>query len=259
MLEVRDLRKVFRRRRGGPAVEALGGVSFDLGRGETLGVVGESGSGKTTLGRVLVRLMKATSGSVVYEGIDLLHPSRVERRRLSREIQIIFQDPFSSMNPRMRIGRVIAEGVRVASKEMSLGPQRIVELLDLVRLPATVADVYPHELSGGMRQRVAIARALAVEPRLLIADEPVSALDVSMQSSVLNLLMGLQQDLGLSFLFIGHDLRVVRHMSDRIIVMHKGLIVEEGDPDQIFFQPRADYTRTLVQSVPGRLDQPSLS
>lgn len=259
MLEVRDLRKVFRKRRGGPGVAALDGVSFDLGHGETLGVVGESGSGKTTLGRVLVRLIDVTSGSVTYEGMDLLHPSRADARRLSREIQIIFQDPFSSMNPRMRIGRVIGEGVRVVSKDASLERKQIVELLDLVRMPASVADVYPHELSGGQRQRVAIARALAVQPRLLIADEPVSALDVSMQSSVLNLLMGLQKDLGLSYLFVGHDLRVVRHMSDRVIVMHNGLIVEEGDPDQIYYQPKGEYTRTLVRSVPGRLDQPGFS
>lgn len=233
------------------AVRAVDGVSFSIPRGTTLSLVGESGSGKTTAGRSTLRLIEPTSGRITFDGISVTDMGTKELRALRKRIQIIFQDPFGSLNPRMTVYSVLAEAMRAHRiGDSKRQRERCFELLELVGLPPEAADRYPHEFSGGQRQRIGIARALAVEPDLIIADEPVSALDVSVQAQILNLMRDLQQKLGLTYLFIGHDLSVVRHISDAVAVMYLGRIVEIGPVEEIFRAPRHPYTRALLSAVP---------
>lgn len=233
------------------AVRAVEDVSFTLRRGTTLSLVGESGSGKTTAGRAILRLIEPTAGEVVFDGVNLGALKPGEMRAMRRRMQLIFQDPFGSLNPRMTVYSVLAEAIAVHGlRPRSQRRARIEELLDLVGLPAASADRYPHEFSGGQRQRIGIARALAVEPDLIVADEPVSALDVSIQAQILNLVKDLQERLGLTYLFIGHNLSVIRHISDEVAVMYLGRIVEQGPVDAIFDSPIHPYTRALLSAVP---------
>ena len=232
-------------------VQAVQEVSFDLEKGETLGLVGESGCGKSTLARTIIRLEEPTSGSVLFKGRDLAELSRSELFLLRRDIQMIFQDPYSSLNPRMTVGEIVRDPLIV--HKMGRGVEqveRVRELLRRVGLSADLMERYPHEFSGGQRQRVGVARALALDPKIIIADEPVSALDVSIQSQVLNLLVSLQKDLGLTYLFISHDLSVVEYISDRIAVMYLGRIVEMGKTEEIFARPAHPYTRALMEAIP---------
>lgn len=250
MLEVNHLTKTFPGPNGS-VVQAVSDVSFTVASGEVLGIVGESGCGKSTLGRSVLRLIEPDSGEVRFEGTDLMGVSRRQFQRYRRDLQIIFQDPFGSLNPRHKVGHVIAEplivhGIGGANERRA----RVAELLDIVGLPADSANRYPHEFSGGQRQRIAIARALALDPKLLIADESVSALDVSIQSQILNLIADLRERLSLSIMFISHDLSVIRHVSDRIAVMYLGRIVEIGTAEQVMEQPRHPYTRALLAAVP---------
>lgn len=247
-VDVQSLLKVYPLGKG-QELKAVDDVTFSVAAGEVFGIVGESGSGKTTLARILLRLAKPTSGHVSVLGVDPWTSSRSQRSEYHRLIQVVFQDPYSSMNPRMRIGPIIAEGVRKAAQPGDVNAA-VSSLLELVGLPTRYAQLHPHQLSGGQRQRVAIARALAVGPKILVADEPVSALDVSMRGQILNLLMDLQRELGLTILFISHDLGVVRQMCQRVIVMHRGRIVEQGDPSEIFAHPTEEYTKILVASTP---------
>jgi len=256
LLEVRDLRTWFPVRRGFfqrivRHVKAIDGVSFHIKRGETLGLVGESGCGKTTVGRTILRLVPATSGTVHFDGLPVFDQGYAAMRRLRRRMQIIFQDPGGSLNPRMRVGRIVGEPLEVHG--MARGDElrhRVESLLERCGLWKAAADRYPHEFSGGQRQRVAIARALALEPELIVCDEPTSALDVSIQSQILNLLSDLQDEFGLSFLFISHDMAVIHHVCDRIAVMYKGKIVEEGDRDAVINRPQHPYTKALLSAVP---------
>ena len=232
-------------------VKAVDGVSFDIPHAQTVGVVGESGSGKTTIGRAILRLIPATAGTVTYDNEDVLAASPSRLRRLRQEMQIIFQDPAGSLNPRMRIRDIVAEPLLVHGLETSRTVMdRVAELLERCGMPRNAMDRYPHEFSGGQKQRIGIARALAVKPKFLVCDEPTSALDVSIQSQIINLLRDLQQEFGLSYLFISHDMAVVRHMCQRIAVMYKGKIVEEGERDQILYDPQHEYTQRLLASVP---------
>jgi oligopeptide transport system ATP-binding protein len=257
LLKVRDLKTHFATRsglgRGGSVVKAVDGVSFDIGAGETLGLVGESGCGKTTVGRTLLRLQPATGGRVEFEGADVLSAGGRELRALRRKMQIVFQDPASSLNPRMRIASIVGEPLVVhglgGTRDQLRG--KVEELLERYGMPRSAADRYPHEFSGGQRQRIGIARALALGPRFIVCDEPTSALDVSIQAQIVNLLGDLQRDLGLSYLFISHDMAVVQHVCRRIAVMYKGKIVEAGSRDQIMQDPQHPYTKRLLSAVPN--------
>ena len=256
LLDVRDLYKyfpiqagVFSRHVGD--VRAVDGVDFAIKRGETLGLVGESGSGKTTAGRVVLRLLPATKGEVFFDGRDIRLLGREEVRKLRKEMQIIFQDPYASLNPRMTVGDIVGEPLRIHN--IARGKEadgRVQELLRLVGLQPYHANRYPHEFSGGQRQRIGIARALAVNPKFIVADEPVSALDVSIQAQVINLLQDLQAQLGLTYLFIAHDLSVVRHISTRVAVMYVGKIVEIADRDDLYENPLHPYTQALLSAIP---------
>lgn len=256
MLEVSHLHMHFPVRSGAFSrshrfVKAVDDVSFTLSAGETLGLVGESGCGKSTIGRCIVRLLEPTGGSIRLMGRDITHRSQWRLKSVRSEVQMVFQDPADSLNPRMDVSHLIAEPMvvqRLGSRQERF--KRVRELLDMVGLPADSADKFPHEFSGGQRQRICIARALAQNPRLLVLDEPVSALDVSVQSQVLNLLMELQRELKLAYLFISHDLSVVRHVSDRVAVMYLGKIVEMAGADRIYNHPIHGYTRALLSAIP---------
>ena len=257
LISVRNLRTwfpvfggVFRRRTG--EIKAVDDVSFDIGPGQTVGLVGESGSGKTTVGRTLLKLTPATSGQVLYGGRDILPMGETEFRPLRKDLQMIFQDPFGSLNPRMTIGAILAEPLEIHFPQMTKADrrERVAELLGLVGLPADAMGRYPHEFSGGQRQRIGIARALAVKPKFIVCDEPVSALDVSVQAQIVNLLQDLQEQLGIAYLFIAHDLAVVQHVSDHVVVMHRGKIVESAPAAAIYDDPQHEYTKKLLSAVP---------
>jgi oligopeptide transport system ATP-binding protein len=257
LLEVTDLVKHFPIKSGllfdreVDQVRAVDGISFFVNKGETLGLVGESGSGKSTACRAVLQLLKPTSGSVKFEGREIAGLGRRELRPLRREIQMIFQDPYASLNPRKRIGQIVGEPLRVQGEASGAELRREVqELLDRVGLSAEHYDRFPHEFSGGQRQRTGIARALALRPKLIIADEPVSALDVSIRAQILDLLSELQAEFGLTYVFVAHDIGVVRHVSDRIAVMHQGKIVEQGAADQVCERPQDAYTKQLLAAVP---------
>ena len=259
LVEVGDLVKhfpitrgvVFQRRIG--AVRAVDGVSFDVRRGETLGIVGESGCGKSTTARLMLALLEPTSGTIAFEGEDLRARKGERLKALRRDMQMIFQDPYSSLNPRKTVGSIIGEPFAVHGLHKGEGARRraVAELMERVGLSPEHYNRHPHEFSGGQRQRIGVARALALEPKLIVADEPVSALDVSIQAQILNLLRQLQRELGLTLVLIAHDLAVVRHMCDRVAVMHLGKIVELADADELYRHPRHPYTRALLAAVPG--------
>jgi oligopeptide/dipeptide ABC transporter ATP-binding protein len=250
LLEVRNLVKHFSVGQG--TVRAVDDVTLSIRRGETLGLVGDSGCGKTTTGRCVLLLERPTRGEIVFEGTDLTSLSDAALRKVRRHIQVIFQDPYSSLNPRMTIGQILAEPLKVHGivKDPEAREARVRELLEQVGLLPQHAKRYPHQLSGGQRQRVGVARALAMEPSLIVCDEPVSALDVSIQAQIVNLLEDLQQRLGLTYLFIAHDLSVVRHISDRIVVMYLGKVVEVADRVSLYERPTHPYTRALLSAVP---------
>ncbi len=257
LLDVRDLKVHFSKPAArffstDNAIKAVDGVSFQIAKGEVLSLVGESGCGKTTVGRVLTRLQTATSGSAIFSGRDILAISQREFRPLRRNIQMIFQDPFASLNPRLTIEQTLREPLVIHSLASNRKDARdlIVEMLENVGMDASILNRYPHEFSGGQRQRIGIARVMIVKPELIIADEAVSALDVSIQAQVLNLLKRLQRDSGVAMLFISHDLAVVRHISDRIAVMHEGRIVESENKSTLFEQPQHEYTQRLLKAIP---------
>jgi oligopeptide transport system ATP-binding protein len=257
LLEVTDLVKHFPLKRGVlierevDRVRAVDGIRFSIPRGQTLGLVGESGSGKSTACRAVLQLIRPTSGSVRFEGEEIVGLSRRRMRPLRREMQMIFQDPQASLNPRKRVGQIVGNPLKLQG--VASGAQlraRVQELLERVGLSPEHYDRYPHEFSGGQRQRIGIARAIALKPKLIVADEPVSALDVSIQAQIVNLLDDLQDELGLTYLFVAHDIGVVRHIADRIAVMHDGRIVEQGSADQVCERPHDDYTKQLLAAVP---------
>jgi oligopeptide transport system ATP-binding protein len=256
LLEVKALKKYFPIHAGlfsrhVADVKAIDGVDFEIRRGETLGLVGESGSGKTTIGRVVMRLLPATSGDVTFDGRDILAMGRGDVRSLRRQMQIIFQDPYASLNPRMTVGDIVGEPLRIHNLASGKAAEdRVRDLLKLVGLRPYHANRYPHEFSGGQRQRIGVARALAVDPKFIVCDEPVSALDVSIQAQVINLLEDLQQQLGLTYLFIAHDLSVVRHISTRVAVMYVGKLVELAGREALYENPLHPYTQALLSAIP---------
>jgi oligopeptide/dipeptide ABC transporter ATP-binding protein len=254
MLEIRDLRMYFPVKRGflrriSGYVEAVDGVSLSVGRGQTVGLVGESGCGKTTVGKCVVRLLRPTGGSILFDGRDIARLGPKEMKTYRRRIQMVFQDPFGSLNPRMTVSDILAEGPIIMGEDAS--DKRVAELLDIVGLPREARTRYPHEFSGGQRQRIGIARALAVSPSFIVCDEPVSALDVSIQAQIINLLEDLQARFSLSYLFVAHDLSVVRHIADRISVMYVGHIMEEAPTEELFANPCHPYTQALFASIPS--------
>ena len=255
LLQTRDLKKYFYKEgffsSDKKPIRAVDGISFSIRKGETLGLVGESGCGKTTAGKSILRLIEPTSGQIFFEGQDILLLNRKAMRKLRPRMQFIFQDPYESLNPRMKVGEIVGEGPEV--HRLALGKekiQKVSDLLEKVGLHPLDAQRYPHEFSGGQRQRIGIARAVALNPELIIADEPVSALDVSIQAQILNLLMDLRDQLGLTYLFISHDLRVVKYISDRIAVMYMGKIVEMANSEDLFKRPLHPYTRVLLKAIP---------
>ncbi len=257
LLEVRNLKTYFPIRTGvfrrhTDDVRAVDDVSFAIEPGTTVGLVGESGSGKSTIGKTILKLIPATSGQVSFQGRDILPMPEGEFRPLRREMQMIFQDPFGSLNPRHTIFQIIGEALEIHFREMNRAAQRdrVVELLRQVGLKPEMLERYPHEFSGGQRQRIGIARALAVKPKFIVCDEPVSALDVSVQAQIVNLLQDLQEELGLTYLFIAHDLAVVEHISDHVLVMYRGKIVESASAEAIYENPQHDYTKKLLAAVP---------
>ncbi|MDL2294273.1 dipeptide ABC transporter ATP-binding protein [Ruminococcaceae bacterium OttesenSCG-928-D13] len=251
LLEVRNLSKYFRVASG--ALHAVDNVSFTIDAGKTLGIVGESGCGKSTLGRAILRLQEPTAGRVFFDGMDITSFSKEEMRQIRQHMQIIFQDPYASLNPRLTIAQSIEEPLKVFQPKLTEAERRnrIEELMELVGLSRRNFNAYPHEFDGGRRQRVVIARTLAAEPRFVVCDEPVSALDVSVQAQILNLMMDLQKQLELTFVFISHDLSVVRHISDAVGVMYLGQIVEYADKDTLFQNPGHPYTRALLSAIPS--------
>jgi ABC-type oligopeptide transport system ATPase subunit len=257
LLSITNLQKWFPVRKGlviertVDHVKAVDDVTFEIGEGETLGLVGESGSGKSTTGYCVLQLLKPTGGTVRFMGKELTTMGRTDLRELRKEMQIVFQDPYSSLNPRQTVGKIVEEPMGVHGQGTRRDRERRVrDLLETVGFNPDFTNRYPHEFSGGQRQRIGIARALALNPRLIVCDEPVSALDVSIQAQILNLLKDLQRDLGLAYLFVAHDLAVVRTMSDRIAVMNKGKIVEMGEAEDVYSNPQEDYTKALLAAVP---------
>jgi len=268
LIQVRELKKYFYREKlfssDREPIRAVDGITFSIRRGETLGLVGESGCGKTTAGKAILRLIEPTSGQILFKGGNILALNRNDLRRLRPHMQFIFQDPYESLNPRMRVGEIVGEGLevhRVAKGREKA--ERVSEILEKVGLHPGDAMRYPHEFSGGQRQRIGIARAISLHPELIVADEPVSALDVSIQAQILNLLMDLRDQLGLTYLFISHDLRIVKHISDRIAVMYLGKMVEMAKGEDLFRRPLHPYTQILLQAIPrlvpsGRSQEPPL-
>ncbi|MDF2991489.1 MAG: oligopeptide transporter subunit [Microbacterium sp.] len=249
LLRVRDLEVVYRSR-GRKSFAALKGVSLDIRPGETLGLVGESGSGKTTIGRAILGLVPVASGAIEYDGRDITRVRSAERRGLARDIQVVFQDPYTSLNPSMTVADILSEPLLIQGWTRKDAYARIRQLLDRVHLPSDADRRLPREFSGGQRQRIAIARAIALEPRLVICDEPVSALDLTTQARVLDLLIEIQESTGVAYLFVSHDLGVIRHISHRVTVLYRGEIVEEGDVDQVTARPDHPYTQRLFMSAP---------
>ncbi|HTY22159.1 MAG TPA: oligopeptide/dipeptide ABC transporter ATP-binding protein [Desulfomonilaceae bacterium] len=249
-MEVKDLKKYYKVPKG--MLHAVDGVSFNLERGKTLGIVGESGCGKTTIGRAILRLVEPTSGSVIFDGVDIPKLNKQEMRHMRRNMQMIFQDPFSSLNPRKTITQTIEEPIILAN--MIPDPDkrfmRVMELMDIVGLAERLVNTYPHELDGGRRQRIGIARALAMNPKFIICDEPVSALDVSIQAQILNLMKKIQREMGLTYIFITHNLAVVNHFSDDIAVMYLGRLIEKAPSETLFANPLHPYTQALLSAVP---------
>lgn len=250
LIEARNLKKYFNTKKG--LLHAVDDVNFFINKGETLGLVGESGCGKSTTGRVVLRLLEATDGEIIFEGKNILQFDKEQMRKMRQEMQIVFQDPFASLNPRMSLSDIIAEPLvvnKVYKSKVDM-QKRVKELMETVGLAERLMNVYPHELDGGRRQRIGIARALALNPKFIVQDEPVSALDVSIQAQILNLMDDLQKEMGLTYLFISHDLSVVKHVSDRIAVMYLGKIVELSDYKSIFKSPQHPYTQALLSAIP---------
>lgn len=250
ILRVENLKKTFKTNRG--LVHAVDGVSFEIERGKTLGIVGESGCGKSTTGRAILRLIEPTAGKVFFDGVDVTKASPKELKSLRKDMQIVFQDPFSSINPRMTVSELIGEPIRIAGimKNRKDIEKRVLELMDTVGLARRLYDSYPHELDGGRRQRIGIARALAMSPKFIVCDEPVSALDVSIQAQILNLLKDLQKQFGLTYIFITHNLSVVNHFADEIAVMYLGSLVEKAPVEELFEHPLHPYTQALLSAIP---------